>query len=373
MRRERMKSNEDRRCSLRPALCSHAVLLALILLTFGSCVTEPREEFGPIPLMTQGVYVLNEGNFGRGNSSLTLYIPDSNRVYQDIFRAVNGRDLGDLGNDMVIAGTRAFIVMNGSDKIEVIRTSDHSLIKTIHLPPGRSPYNIVISGGKAYVSNLYARSVTAIDLTSLTTVQDSIPVGANPQGLAAISGKVYVCNSGFGSGRTVSVIDTLTDRVIRTISVGDGPSVAKTTPDGRIWVLCTGSYGDYNNPNDDTPGKIFIIHPSIDAVIDSISTGTIGHPLKMAISFDGYAYVVKDNAIMKYSTRIDQIISFGFIIGSATSTLYSVAVDDYTGDLYVGDARNFVQNGEVHIYRSDGVLRQSFAAGIIPGTIVFKR
>lgn len=348
-------------------------LAPLLVVVFDSCVTEPREDFGPLPLMTQGVYVLNEGNFRRGNSTLTLFIPESNKVYRDVFRTVNGRDLGDMGTDMAIAGTRAFIIMNGSDKIEVIRTTDNTLLKTINLKSGRSPYNIVITGGKAYVTNLYARSVTVIDVNSLAILRDSIAVGPNPQGLAAIGSKVYVCNSGFGDGRTVSVIDTVTDRVIRTVRVGDGPSVARVTPYGRVWVLCTGSYGDPNNPLDDTPGEIFVIHPANDAVIDSISVGTTGHPLKMAISFDGFAYVLKDNAVLKFSTRINQIVSFGFILGAATSTLYSVAVDDYTGDIYIGDAKNFLRDGEVLIYRSDGFFKGRFDAGIIPGAIAFKR
>src|SRR3990170_1259599 len=227
----------------RRSLLREAERLAqLLLVIFSSCSTNPMEEFGPVPLATQGVYVLNEGAFGAGNSTLTLFVPDSNKVYQDVFRAVNGRNLGDTGSDIVISGTSAFIVMNGSDKIEVMRTPDNRSVRTINLRTGRNPFSIAVLGSKGYVTNENGASVTVLDIGNFTILRDSIAVGPNPQGIMVTGGKIYVCNSGFGTGRTVSVIDGSIDRVFKTIQVGDGPTIARVTPDGRVWVLCTGSY-----------------------------------------------------------------------------------------------------------------------------------
>ena len=340
-------------------------LAQLLLVIFSSCSTNPMEEFGPVPLATQGVYVLNEGAFGVGNSTLTLFVPDSNKVYQDVFRAVNGRNLGDTGSDIVISGTNAFIVMNGSDKIEVMSTPNNRSVRTINLRTGRGPYSVAVVGSKGYVTNIDGASVTVLDIGNFTILRDSIPVGPNPQGIVATGGKIYVCNSGFGTGRTVSVIDA-SDRVSRTIQVGDGPSFAKVTSDGRVWVLCTGSY------KTNTPGKIFVLDPAVDIVIDSILVG--GHPINMAISSDGFAYVVGDNRVMKFNTRVNQITTASFIVGfPLSSNLYCVAIDEFNGDIYVADAKDYVQNGEVRIYGSDGFPKGRFDTGIIPGAIAFKR
>ena len=232
-----------------------------------------------------------------------------------------------------------------------------------------------IVGLKGYVTNRDAASVTVLDLDTFAVLRDSIPVGLNPEGMASAFGKVYVCNSGFGNGRTVSVIDASLDRVVRTLQVGDGPRFAKPTSDGAIWVLCAGSYGDFNNPNDDTPGKIFVINPISDLVVDSIVVDRRPgkHPGKMAVSFDGFAYVVLDNQILQFNTRIDQLVTSAFAIGSLTSNFNTVGVDDFTGDVYVGDAKDFVRNGEVLVYRSDGFFKTRFETGVIPGTIQFKR
>ena len=49
-----------------------------------------------------------------------------------------------------------------------------------------------------------------------------------------------------------------------------------------------------------------------------------------------------------------------------------MAVDPKTGDIYVTDAKNYVMNGMVYRYSNDGVLLNSFEAGIIPSAMLFK-
>ena len=51
-----------------------------------------------------GVFILNEGNFGRGNGSLSFYSYDSVKIFNDLFYSVNGFPLGDVPNSMVISG-----------------------------------------------------------------------------------------------------------------------------------------------------------------------------------------------------------------------------------------------------------------------------
>jgi YVTN family beta-propeller protein len=349
--------------------------LPLGLVILASCTSNPVDEFGPIPLMTEGVYVLNEGTDGQFNSTLTYLVPDSNEAYQDVFRAVNGRFLGDAGRDIVVSGSVAYIVVSGSDKIEVIRTSDNVSVGTILLKAGRHPFHFLAVGSSGYVTNhTPGGSVTVIDLATNTVQVDSIPVGPYPEGMTTAEGKVYVCNADGGSGRTVSVIDATTNRLVRTIQVGDGPSRADVTSDGAVWVMCTGLYGGAGSPGGETPGTIFAIDPYYDEVYDSISVDiTAGHPSGMAISSYGYAYVVTENHVLKYDTRSDALVSSGFILGSAGSSFYSIAVDDYANSVYVGDAKDFQQVGEVWIYSVDGSLKGRFDTGIAPVSIAFKR
>jgi YVTN family beta-propeller protein len=350
-------------------------LLPLGLVILASCTSNPVDEVGPIPLMTEGVYVLNEGNAGQFNSTLTYLVPDSNEVYQDVFRDVNGRFLGDTGSDIVVSGSLAYIVVAGSDKIEVIRTSDNVSVGTILLKAGRNPFSFLAVGTSGYVTNhTQAGSVTVVDLPTNTVQVDSIPVGPYPEGMTTAEGKVYVCNADGGSGQTVSVIDATTNRLVRTIQVGDGPSRAGVTSDGAVWIMCTGSSIGAGNLGGETSGAIFAIDPYYDEVYDSISVDiTAGHPSGMAISSYGYAYVVTENRVLKYDTRSDALVSSGFILGPAGSSFHSIAVDDYANSVYIGDAKDFQQLGEVWNYSVDGSLKGRFDTGIAPVSIAFKR
>ncbi len=346
----------------------HFYLVSVVLLT--GCFGDGNGPVGALPpQFTKGVYILNEGNFTRGNSTLSFFLPDSNKVFADVFRTANGRDLGDTGNDIVVHGAHAYIVVNFSDKVEVISTNDHSSIATIPFLQGANPYKISIAPNlqKAYVTNLFQASVSVFDRITFEFLTEKIDVGENPQGVAFANGKVYVCNSGFGSGRSVSVIDASTDQVLKTITLSDGPANIGLDSDGSVWIVCSGDYGDFADPTDDTPGKLFALNPTTDEVVDSIEVG--GHPGEIAFSNDGYVYVVGELGIIKVDTRTVEIVANPFIAGS----FYTVAVDGITNEIYVADAKDFVQNGVVRVYSPSGVALNEFEVGIAPGSIAFVR
>jgi len=335
--------------------------LAVAILSFmGGC--KKSENITPEIPALKGVYVLNEGNFGRNNSTLSYYVPDSNLVYEDVFYQVNGRNLGDTGNDIVISGNKVFIVVNNSDKIEVIESKTHKSLGTILLP-GASPYKITLLGSKGYITNLYRNAVTVIDIATNSVLIDTIKVGDNPTGIIAFNNKIYVANSGFGYGKTVSVIDAGTNRVIKTLTLGDGPDAFALDQMNRLWVLCYGSYGDWANPNDDTDGKIFAIDVNTDAVVDSIIIG--GHPSRLVIYGD-FAYTIKNGNVVRINLKTKDK-NENFIQGN----FYSLAIDPVNKLLYCADAKDYVQKGEVYIYDLGGNFVKKFQAGVIPGSFAF--
>lgn len=340
-------------------------ILILVLSTFlffnGCKKTDPIT--GEIPALS-GVYVLNEGNFGRNNSTLSYYVPDSDRVYLDVFSLVNRVNLGDTGNDLAVSsdGKKVYIVVNNSDKIEVIESKTHRLIGTISIPRS-SPYKISLYRNRGYVTNLYRNAVTVIDLVNFSILVDTIKVGNNPTGIIAFNDKIYVANSGFGNGKTISVIDPSINKVVKTITVGDGPDAFAYDLLGRLWVLCYGSYGDWQNPNDDTDGKLFAIDVRSDVVIDSVVIG--GHPSRLII-VDDHAYTIKNGNVVKINLRTKEK-NENFIRGN----FYSIGFDPLNKHLYCSDAKDYVQRGEVCVYDLSGKFIKKFQVGIIPGSFAF--
>lgn len=343
-----------------------ACSLALGLLSAG-CVQDPTSVPPVVPVPSaKGVYIVNEGTFGQGNASLSYYDLESFRAYNDVFTAVNQRNLGDVANQMVLRGGRGYIVVNNSDKIEVIDVQTNASVGTISVGSGKSPRQMAFASDSiGLVTALYDNSVLTVNVRTFA-VTGRIAVGDNPEGIAVANGKAYVANSGFGYGKTVSVIDLASRSVVRTIPVWDNPAAVVLTSDGEILVVCGGAYNDFANPSDDTPARLAIIRPSNDTVIDSILLGE--HATNIGVSLEGRAYVPLTTKVLAVDIVGRRVI--GTFIAKS---FYGVGVEEVSGDIYLTDPKNYLQPGEVSVFAANGQMRNRFQVGVIPGSIAFKR
>lgn len=342
-----------------------ASALALIASVTG-CVRDPVSAFREVPVPSaRGVYIINQGNFGRANSSLSYFDLLSFHVYNDVFAAVNGKNLGDVAQGMTIRGSSGYVVVNNSQKIEIIELATNLNTGTIPTGSGSSPGQMAfVNDTLALVTDLYANTLLVVNVPA-RRVTGTIPVGANPAAIAIAQGKAYVSNSGFGGGRTVSVVSVQSLSVTGTIAVGDNPNGIEITPSGTVYVVCTGSY-DSGGPTKDTPARIIVIDPATDTVTDSIFIG--GHATDIGIGIDGVGYVPSTAEVFRVDTRVNRVTGV-FKEGS-----YFVAgVEAASGDVYLADAKNYIQPGTVSVFAPNGQLRIQFDVGIIPGALAFKR
>ncbi|MDH3253206.1 MAG: hypothetical protein OEM41_10470, partial [Ignavibacteria bacterium] len=136
--------------------------------------------------------------------------------------------------------------------------------------------------------------------------------------------------------------------------------------EGMVYVLCAGFYGSGSIPDDSTPAQVIVIDPRTTAIVDSIDIP--GHAYTIAVSGTGLAYVPSSDSVMVIDTRAHRVTGT-----FARGAFYAVGVEESSGDIYLSDAKNFAQPGEVLVYASDGQLRTRFTAGVIPGSFAFKR
>ncbi|OQY29227.1 MAG: hypothetical protein B6244_04340 [Candidatus Cloacimonetes bacterium 4572_55] len=353
------------------SIYSLAVLIALTVLFCSMSCSDDEATQEEFPFHEDGIFIVNEGNFNSGNSSLSFYSFDKNRIYNGLFEKWTGQELGDVAQSMVIEYNMGYIVVNNSDKIEMIRITDGESQGTIELEQGFSPRDIVFTtyGEKAYISSLYQNKVAVIDMDSLT-VSGTIPVGNNPEEMELIDGKLYVANSGFGSGNSISVIDTESDTVIGEIAVGDNPVnleyTATLTSGTHLVILCHGSYNDFDDPNDDTPGQLAIYDISSESIIH---TRTIdGHPTDLAVNYPGVGYYILNNKVVSFSVSDCSVINDSLIVVDS-GALYSLEAQG--GRIFVGNAMDFVSNGKVTVYDEEGVQLFSANVGVNPGAFAF--
>ena len=168
---------------------------------------------------------------------------------------------------------------------------------------GSSPRQLaIVNEQKAYVSNLYTNDCSIIDMQSMT-VSGNIQVGANPEGIAIANKKLYVANSGFGYGSSVLVVSVNNDQVTDELTVGDNPITLQVDDDnGLVYILCSGSYGDFGDPNDDTPGSLWKIDANSDTIIDSLIIA--GHPSRLCLGSNNNGYFIGAGTIVNLTGKI---------------------------------------------------------------------
>jgi DNA-binding beta-propeller fold protein YncE len=344
----------------------------LVLQFCLACCVLAGCESSPSPPETasgDGLFVLNEGAFGQNSAEITYYSFTDGTVWDNMYSRVNpGKILGDVANSIALGGGEAFIVINNSNKVEIVDVETLASTGTIFLDT--SPRQmVVVSPDKGYVSNMDS-TVSVIDIF-LRRSGRKITVGPYPEGLFVSGGKLYVAVGGFGSGRTVQVIDIASDVLVATIPVPDGPTYFAARSDGAVLLSCIG-YTDYVNPVNDTDGALVVIDPAIDAVVDSLIIP--GHPGKLVIGPDDFAYLIGPGSftggpIWKIDARDLSVVSETFIVG----TFYGVGVDPVTFDVFAGDAKGFAVNGTVQIHDRDGAKLTEFVAGIGPSWFLLSR
>ncbi|WP_269583371.1 autotransporter domain-containing protein [Roseibium sp. Sym1] len=203
---------------------------------------------------------------------------------------------------------------------------------------GNRDLEISPDGSTLYVVDQFKDQVNVID-TATNTVTTSISVGDQPLGVAVSpdGSKVYVSNF---SDDTVSVIDTATNTVTATLSLsfgatnGLGPDGVTTSPDGSFVYVANRSSGNLTviDAATNTSVAIYTVGPSTNGV---------------AVSPDGaYLYVSSQGAgdqITAYS--IDS--STGFLtsiasVGTGDSPLHP-SICGY-GDTLLASGNTFVAN-----------------------------
>ena len=334
----------------------------------------------------QGFYMLNEGKMGTNKSTLD-YMDFSTGVYtRNIYATANPNqpmELGDVGNDLAIYGSKLWAVINCSNKIEVMRAKDAVRIGQIDIPNCRS---IVFHKGYAYVTSYagpveikpdYTQKgfVAKIDTATLQEVGRCV-VGFQPDGIAVSGDKLYVANSGGymvpNYENTMSVIDIASFMEVKKVKVAINLNHVIADKHGNVWVS---SRGDYYN----VKSKLYCYNPSKGVVTDSIDTPVSAMTLKgdsIYIVSSAWSNItmsdVASTAIVNTATR-SKVID-GFVAADIMTALkkpYAIAVNPVNGDIYITDAGNYVTPGWLYCLKPDGTQRWRQRTGDIPAHFAF--
>lgn len=351
-------------------------------------------EYESLPMLDRespfaGLYLLNEGNMGSNKCTLDFVDFEQGQYARNLYAERNPnvvKELGDVGNDIQIYGSKLYAVINCSHKVEVLDARTCQRIGQVDIPNCRY---VAFDGGYAYVSsyvgpvgidpNSQLGAVFQVDTATLEVTAE-VTVGYQPDELVVQDGLIYVANSGGyrkpNYDYTVSVVDIATMTQIRKIPVGINLHRIRADRYGKLWVS---SRGDYKS----VPSRLFVLEKDQRTGRMEVSD-TLDIPCsEMEICGDSlYLYSVAWSDISQENrvtygivdVRTGRLVSDNFITDGTETDIevpYGLKVNPQNGDIYVTDAKNYVSSGNLLCYGRDGKLKWKVRTGDIPAHMAF--
>ena len=376
-------------------------LYLLLLLVSVAVITGCREDEMVIPAeyepvndpaaantAIRGLYLLNEGNMGSNKCTLD-YLDYTTGLYaRNIYAERNPnviKELGDVGNDLGVYGSKLYVVVNCSHKVEVLDARSGVRIGQIDIPNCRY---VRFHGGKAYVSTYIGPvlidpdapkgAVYEIDTLSLQ-VSRKVTVGYQPEEMEFLDDRMYVANSGGYRApeydNTLSVVQLRDFKQVEKIPVAINLHLVRADRYGRLWVT---SRGD----NKRRPGRLFLLERGAGRgmeVVDSLPVAVSD----MAIKGDSIYFIASQWSDLTMTNSVGygiidirsrKVVADNFITDGTERQIarpYSIAIHPVTGDILITDAKNYVSSGTLYCFSPDGKRKWSVRTGDIPASITF--
>ncbi|NKI27262.1 YncE family protein [Arenibacter sp. 6A1] len=347
----------------------HAILASLTLgLVFTSCENGDDDNRQSLGDYDRGILISNEGPFQNGTGTVSYVSYDLEVAENEIYKKVNGEDLGNIVQSMGFYNKKAFVVVNNSNSIVVV---DRFTFKKLgEIKEGLlNPRYFTAANGKGYVTNWGDPNDNNDDFVAIInlvdfTVEGTIPVEFGPEVLEEENDMVYVVHQGaWGYNNKISVIDPASDKVVKTIPVGDVPNSIAFDDADNLWVMCGGK-PEYSGA--ESNGMLVKINTATNTVANTFEFTTTDHPKQLDIE-DNIIYYALNKNIYSMPASAASLPTSALL---ENVSFYAMRVDDEK--LYGTDAKDFNSRGDLTIYNLNSKeIIKTIPVGIIPGGIYF--
>ncbi len=342
-----------------------------VMLLFWSC--EKNDPFGPQQLQQEatdnndsltfekGVYIVNEGNFQRGNASLTYYNRQQDTLIHRLFAQQNNRPLGDVFQSIYIYKENAFLVVNNSQKIEKVSLAHFQSLQTLNTLT--SPrYIEIINGHKAYVTDLYGNQINIFNPSTMTK-KGNISVRGWTESIVSLNNNVFVLNK--DSSRILK-IDPSQNKILQRRKIAKSPNSMVIDKNGKIWVLCDGGLSNKYYPHLLRLSSSLAIEASFS--FDSKSS----RPDNLIIDEQREVLYYINKGIYRFPIQ-NNALPGQTLFPPGNKNFYALGYDTAQHEIYAADARDYQQKGVIYrIHPSTGAFIDSFQSGYIPSDFAFR-
>ncbi|BDD09690.1 hypothetical protein FUAX_21220 [Fulvitalea axinellae] len=376
-------ASEGQKGTTSSKLFSHVRRLAIIagiLATTLAC-NDPEDALvenykPPSGNYTNGVFVLNEGNFDWGVGTLSFFSPEKSpwidghrETESKIFRQINDSELGNVSQSMTIYKGKGYIVINNSERVIVTDPGTIKWTGTIEVPGGSPRYLLPINTKKAYLTELYVDCVWIVDLEN-EKISGKIPVSGWTEGLIlfenyALVTKKRTTKDKREGGEVLLKIDTRTDEVVDSVALPKGPSSIVMDQRRKAWVLCDGGLQDQPNLVRLNPFtmKVEKTFPFPNEAV--IAPGN----LRSNETADTLYFL--NGGVCRHPIDAPELNPNAYI--PQREKFYAMDIEPGTGLIYVGDALDYLRRGIAYRFRPNGHPVDSFRVGVIPTGFTFNQ
>ncbi len=263
----------------------------------------------------KGIIFSNEGAYGAGNASVSYFDFTTHQLTNDIYTSVNGEALGDVLQNVGFYKRHAYLVVNNSNKIEIV--------------------DRVTFEKKATVTDGIIGIYDVETNNKLTEISSG---DAAVEQIVNVGDKVFVMLAAWSIGNSIMVIDATTNTVSSTITVEDALQCI-TTYNDKVYALCSTDAGSH----------IQEIDPATESITRTWSTSSYKAGYKMA-AYDDVIYYVKGNEIyaMPLSATSLPDTPVLTVTDNDWSTCYGFNV--IQGVMLISDAKGLAEPSEVSAY-----------------------
>lgn len=337
---------------------SKSLIYAAAAMAVFSCNSNDDDPVMPKGAYENGILISNEGNFGKPNASVSFTDAGLQNVTEDIFSTNNGgAPLGDVLQSISFSGGNAYLVMNASNKIEMVDRYTFKKKATITSNLS-SPRYMAFSGNYSYVTNndFFKTKNVAIYSKDNNFIK-SINFDRYAEKITEAGGYIYVQTDGvtyddayqeLPTGHNISRINASTNNLDKPITLTDSGIIRDMlSANGIVYVLSS----------DKTGTNLYKINGTT-ANTEKVALNNITGATKMALDNGRLYFLTSGGKVFSMpanGTATDK--SFDFSAGYA----YGFNVID--GNVYIADS-DFVNPSKISVYSTSGALIKSFKGGM---------
>ena len=318
-----------------------------------------------------GLFICNEGNFQYGNATLSYYDPETKIIENEVFYRANAMKLGDVAQSMIIRDGIGWLVVNNS---HVVFAIDINTFKEVgRITNFTSPrYMHFISDEKAYVTQIWDNRIFIVnpkryEITGYIDIPDMTMESGSTEQIVQYGKYVYV-NCWSYQNRIIK-IDTETDEVVDELVVGIQPTSLVMDCNNKLWTVTDGGYE--GSPYGHEAPSLYRIDAETFTIEKQFKFKFGDAPSEVQLNgTKDKIYWINDD-IWEMDVTADRVPVRPFLPYDGT-IYYGLTVCPRTGDVYIADAIDYVQQGMVYRYSKDRNLIDKFYVGIIPGAFCWK-